>query len=205
MDVLGRISEQSRFDIGLVGSDSVPRSRAAAADTTGSEGRDGEFPYQLQHRRIDAWPELAGLPPAHRLLGALTNLDQDWVRRQEHRADNDPTAPTPPGVVAGVIDPDVPGEPDHAVLFLLGAVTGRGAVGELYASGLTRHADLLLDALAEVSEGDLRRAARLLSPFTPDGLGRYDHLRLATEIERLYLFVELMLFFRDGGVDRRDT
>ncbi|MBQ0905270.1 hypothetical protein [Micromonospora sp. U21] len=112
-----------------------------------------------------------------------------------------PGRPAHPGVV-GQVDQNVRGETDPAILFVLDVARGRGAVGELYDAGLTRHPDLLLDALAEVSEGGIRRAAHLLSPFTPQGLGWHDQLRLATEIERLYVFVEQLLFFRDGGVDR---
>ena len=50
----------------------------------------------------------------------------------------------------------------------------------------------------------MRRAIRLLSPFTDGGLGTFDHLRAADEIEHLYLFFEQLQYLRDGGVDLTD-
>ncbi|MEH1099539.1 hypothetical protein [Micromonospora sp. CPCC 205561] len=207
MNALGQLTAQSR-EPDLVEVEPASRSvvppASAAADPV-----DVELPYRIQHERVDAWAKIARRAPAERLLIALANLDRPWVGRPEARTDDDATAspvggpgrPAHPGVV-GQVNRRVRGETDPAILFVLDVVRGRGAAGDLYDTGLTRHPDLLLDALAEVSEGSIRRAAHLLSPFTTQGLGWHDQLRLATEIERLYLFVEQLLFFRDGGVDR---
>ncbi|MET7372710.1 hypothetical protein [Micromonospora arida] len=208
MNALGQLTEQSQpaseGDEMESSSPSTVSHGLAATDPA-----DVELPYQIQHQRIDVWANIARRPPAQRLLIALANLDRQWVGRPEQRADEDETTPAAggpgqpayPGVV-GQVDRNVRGETDPAILFVLDVARGRGAAGELYKSGLTRHPDLLLDALAEVSESSIRQAADLLSPFRPPGLGWHDQLLLATEIERLYLFVEQLLFFRDGGVDR---
>ncbi|MFC4018423.1 hypothetical protein ACFOW4_10780 [Micromonospora sp. GCM10011542] len=206
MNALGQMTEQSQHDADLV---DVEPSPLPAVPHDAADPADVQLPYRIQHQRADAWSKIARRPPAERLLIALANLDRRWVGRSENTADENATTSAAegpgrlayPGVV-GQVERNVRGETDPAILFVLDAAKGRGAVGELYDTGLTRHPDLLLDALAEVSEGGIRRAAHLLSPFTPEGLGWHDQLRLATEIERLYLFVEQLLFFRDGGVDR---
>ncbi|MER5705168.1 hypothetical protein ABT023_24940 [Micromonospora sp. NPDC002296] len=208
MNALGQLTEQSQHAPDLVDVELLPRS-VVPHDPTAAEPADVELPYRIQHQRIDAWSKIARRPPAERLLIALANLDRPWVGRPENRTNENTTTSADggrgrlahPGVV-GQVDRNVRGETDPAILFVLDVARGRGAAGELYDTGLTRHPDLLLDALAEVSEGGIRRAAHLLSPFTPQGLGWHDQLHLATEIERLYLFVEQLLFFRDGGVDR---
>ncbi|MBQ0905271.1 hypothetical protein [Micromonospora sp. U21] len=49
---------------------------------TAADPADVEFPYRIQHQRIDAWSKIARRPPAEWLLIALANLDRPWVGRR---------------------------------------------------------------------------------------------------------------------------
>jgi hypothetical protein len=162
-----------------------------------------ELPYIVQHRRGAYWNEIAGLDAPVRLLVALASQDAGGVREGGNATAFD----RDPGSVQGVVHRGPAeledGQPkrrpvaeyDAAVRHILDARAGRGPLGDAYRVGLVRGA--LLRAVAEVDDHELRRMVQLLSPF--DGLGAYDHLRLAPELEQLYLFLLQLLYFRDGG------
>jgi hypothetical protein len=86
-------------------------------------------------------------------------------------------------------------ELDEAGRLVVGTARGIGPLGRAYHFGLGP------DALGALSDRDIRRAIRYLSPLTGAGLGTFDQLRMADDIEQLYLFFEQVRYLRDGGAD----
>jgi hypothetical protein len=160
-----------------------------------------ELPYLLESYRSPYWGEVVGLPAPARVLVLLMNGYGEDIRpgRRPPRR-HDPGEAS--GGLSGHVFPPVQDdsrpddEADPAVRLVVAAAAGDGAPGEAYTKGLTL--DRLLRALDDAGDRDLRRTAELLSPF--GGLGACDHLSLAAEVERLHLFVEQLLYFRDGGI-----
>jgi hypothetical protein len=169
----------------------LSESRGPLAETAHDADRT-DLPYLVAPVRSPRWDDVAKLPPPIRALVALVNGYGRDIRAGRRRSAADPA-----------IGSDVPaagdwaeGETDEAVRLVVATAAGDGEVGAAYRKGLSF--DRLLRALDESGDRELRRAAALLSPF--DGVGAADHLPIVDELERLYLFIEQLIHFRDGGL-----
>ncbi|MDG4788015.1 hypothetical protein O7626_19070 [Micromonospora sp. WMMD1102] len=184
---------------------------AILADTVLALDTD-ELPYLLEPYRSPYWQDIAGLPAPVLVPVLLANRYGRDIRTGR-RAPQWHPGNVVEAVPAGVEEPDPAatndtadpaateetldsGDLDPSVRLVARTAAGEGALGEAYTVGLTP--DRLRRALDETHQEQLYRAARLVSPF--EGVGVADHLTLADEIERLYLFLEQVLFYRRGGI-----
>lgn len=161
-----------------------------------------DLPYLLERYPSPYWSEVVGLPAPVRLLVSLMNGYGEGVRAGDRpvvlrrRSTDQESDPVLTAVQQLTRTMSVAVEPDPAVRQVIAAAAGTGALGAAYRKGLSL--DRLLDALDSIDDHELRRARKLLSPF--DGLGAGDQLTKIDEVEQLYLFVEQLLFFREGGL-----
>lgn len=169
-----------------------------------------DLPYLLEPYRSPYWRHVARLPAPVLVLVLLVNrygkdvrTGQPPVPKRRNSFADPPPAPVRlvepvPTAADGAFDHV---EADPAVRLVVQTAAGEGAFGEAYAKGLTL--ERLQRALAKTNQHELRRAARLVSPF--NGVGAADHLTLTDEIERLYLFFEQVRYFEEGGINAADV